>query len=288
MATIKGKWKWNFPQSVSMEKVLDVQNALVSFVSGGVEFNSISIRWSVGINEIYYDSICIRRSVWNDDLQQGVPTPIEEKYLIMDFGTDEQEIDDMAYEFIVANAQYQPTIAEKLAIIAENVQKVYDAGYGNGYEEGRGGQYELIEEFTLDEDVARVDRSFDTNGEAYNFSAIKIAVKAPIAETATHSSHQLIFVVPDLKNGGSHIYHQVNGALSASGAKNTYFTARNDHGMTEYYIVPCNPGGVGQWVSKDPWCWKPWGNVEKFVLQTYPTSVLIPAGTVITIYAIRG
>jgi hypothetical protein len=65
-------------------------------------------------------------------------------YRIMDFGNAEQWIDDGLYSFILDHAEPR-TIAEQLAQIAENQQKVYDAGYARGYDDGEsegGGGYD--------------------------------------------------------------------------------------------------------------------------------------------------
>jgi hypothetical protein len=53
---------------------------------------------------------------------------VKEEYRIMDFGESEQEIDDyLYYDFIVVNAR-ELNMSDRLEIIAENEQKVFDAG----------------------------------------------------------------------------------------------------------------------------------------------------------------
>ena len=137
MATIKGKWQWN---ATIDDNMTDPYHESITFESNNEKFVSISKMWTTGINMIiYYDSS--DRYVQFRDCSEPEVETINEKYRVMDFGEIEQGISEGLYEFIVANAEpYFPTIAEKLAVIAENEQRVYDKGYqvGNdaGYDEG--------------------------------------------------------------------------------------------------------------------------------------------------------
>lgn len=145
-------------------------------------------------------------------------------------------------------------------------------------------QYELIEEITLAEAVASFTRNMDTNGEPYNLSAIRVKVNAPAAEGATSTS-QIIFNTKDAR-GNSTIYHQVTGGLGTS-ARVSYLVARNECGMIDYYIVNSAVNNTGARYVRDGYVIRPWKNIASFIISTYPTTVLIPAGTTITIYGIK-
>lgn len=148
-------------------------------------------------------------------------------------------------------------------------------------------QYELIEDITLTEDVAKFERTKcpvdeNWNGEAYNFSAITIVVDVAKNPNAT-SNAQLIF---DLygKGNDNMIYYQVSGAIATS-AKTTALKAHNDHGMIDYQVV----SGSLSAINTKPSAWRNlWSNVTRLNMFTYPSSNVIPAGTRIRIYAIRG
>lgn len=126
MATIKGKWRWN--ELIDDNMYGDYQES-VTFESNNEKFSSIRKMWTTGFNTIEYcDSS--NKCVWFRACFEPKVEEINEKYRVMDFGETEQEIDDELYAFIVANATKitSLTIAEKLQLIAENEQKIYDAG----------------------------------------------------------------------------------------------------------------------------------------------------------------
>jgi hypothetical protein len=141
MATIKGKWRWN-------DNVRDPwyhheeKNATIAFKSGEKSFLSITVVASF-LNHaiIHYDEIEVQSCelIWEDGVLIDCIDTFDENYRLMDFGENEQEIDDELYNFIIANA-HKWDISSKLEIIAENQQKVYEKGYsvGNdaGYDEG--------------------------------------------------------------------------------------------------------------------------------------------------------
>ena len=145
MATIKGKWKWvgTVLSSLGNER----WNCSINFNSNGIAFSSLIIEvYAIPTYvEISYDHQVVQMCYMEDYLDANgdgdyeVGATLDEKYRIMDFGEIEQEIDDELYAFIVANAtEIVPlTMAEKLQLIAENEQKVYDAGYQLGYKEGK-------------------------------------------------------------------------------------------------------------------------------------------------------
>lgn len=147
--------------------------------------------------------------------------------------------------------------------------------------------YELIEDFTIEEDTTSFLRKVDSNGNAYNFSAVRIYIETQPCTTATSTS-QLIFSCGSLSHS-TNIYHQVNNALNTT-ARATGFIARNDCGFVEYYTINSNNGTTSGEVKIKPHYGTalPWVNIERIQLACYPSAVYIPKGTTIKIYAIRG
>ena len=143
-------------------------------------------------------------------------------------------------------------------------------------------RYELIEEVTIAEAVSSFSRNKDTNGVPYDFSAIRIKVLAPAATAKA----QIIFSVYR-KDGTNLCYHQQPDALSTSETA-TNFVLRDDHGMVDYYCVTSAKTSTGSPKMRDGYIVRPWGNVISFSIGTYPSSVSIPAGTLVQIYAVRG
>lgn len=137
MATIKGKWAWN-DYIEDKDENGDFQTHC-EFVSNGQVFTNLgfgySSRWD------YYSL-----DYWGEDTgsmqvaasAQGDTTLRLElqEYRFMDFGEAGCKISMDAYDFIVANAEPVYSIAEKLHMIAENEQKVYDKGYQEGNDDG--------------------------------------------------------------------------------------------------------------------------------------------------------
>lgn len=134
MATIKGKWKWN--------KILDfygcgliLSHYACNFESNGEEY------FGFYFSPCHIEYIPQAFVEWGDNnitacesnnLTEYTCT-MKEGYRLIDF--DEQEIDDDLYNFIIANAEVVPqTIAEKLQVIAENEQRVFDAGKKSEYD----------------------------------------------------------------------------------------------------------------------------------------------------------
>lgn len=138
---IKGRWRWK--DDVNNDDVVQLTTG-ASFVSNSTRFVAIQIDWSVGVTTITY--IQENGNDINYRYEKDGIAKINNDYRIMDFGEIDQLITDELSNFISANAEpYRAplTIAEKLAVIAENEQKVYDAGYNSGYkvgfEEGKAG-----------------------------------------------------------------------------------------------------------------------------------------------------
>lgn len=146
-------------------------------------------------------------------------------------------------------------------------------------------QYELIEEITLEEKAATFRRDFGKDGEAYNLSALRVSVKIPTVEGAT-SNQQLIFSFNTVTENHK-LYHQANGAFSASSETNTYLVAKNDHGVMDYYVTVCTGNAEYNPRVKANYVNLPWKNIVRLSLSTYPSTVLLPVGTKITIYGIK-
>lgn len=149
---------------------------------------------------------------------------------------------------------------------------------------GLPGQYELIEDVTLEENVSSFSRNADPNGEAYDFSAVRILVSVP-AYASAPSYNQMIISLSSRKTS-SMIYHQANYAV-ATEQKKTFLLARNDSGFADYYAGVANGGNVAN-MTRRPYGLTPWGNIASVYLVMNPSGVVIPAGTRILIYAVRG
>lgn len=149
--------------------------------------------------------------------------------------------------------------------------------------EATGKQYELIEEIKINADTDEVKIDKDKDGNPLNLSAIRIKVKT----AAASGSAQIIFILSSNVQS-SMIYQQVASALSTGGAKATHFVARNDHGMIDCFAVNSDVDSTNYPRYRDGYIIKPWSNVVKIRLITYPTTVLIPKDTEIQVYGIRG
>lgn len=149
-------------------------------------------------------------------------------------------------------------------------------------------QYELIEDITLTEDVATINREEAPDGRAYNFSAVRILLEAQ-PTTGASSTSQLIFALyGNNVSSSAIIYHQVNNGLNTS-ARATSFVARNDCGFIEFYSANSAAIDTADALKTKPYAVvKPWENVQRINLGRYPTSLVIPAGTRIQIYGIWG
>lgn len=145
-------------------------------------------------------------------------------------------------------------------------------------------QYELIEEITIDTDVTEVVRNKDPNGVNYDFSAVAIYVSSP-AHSAAASNDVLIFNLIDKNNNYLGYQEQVGGIGTTK--RTCVFKARNDSGLYEAYSFH-NATSTENVYTEYSFGGYLWRNVAKIILLTYPSSKIIPAGTTIKIYGIRG
>lgn len=165
----------------------------------------------------------------------------------------------------------------------------FNAGFSGTYNIGGGAskQYELIEEVTLEEDVESFARTADTNGVPYDFSAVTIFVEVPAYADAI-TGNMLIFALLNA-NEKYVTYFEKAGAIATT-AKRTKFTARNDCGIADILAFSVSSSsGANVWAERGHTS-ELWSNVTKITFATYVSSgkQLIPAGTKITIYGIRG
>ncbi len=141
MPNVKGIWVWQ--SSFDTTGVSVTQEIEGGFISNGKTFHTINIISNKGY---YYEDENLTRyesDLYYDDVLAGlggfaIPYTInvDEAYREMDFGTTEQEVSEEFYNFLIEHATYQSAIAKKLTQIAENEQRVYDAGKAEGYQKG--------------------------------------------------------------------------------------------------------------------------------------------------------
>lgn len=143
-------------------------------------------------------------------------------------------------------------------------------------------QYELIETITLTEEVASVTRIKDTAGQSYDFSAISVHINAPAANAKTSLG---INIGHDTTNLG---YVNASGALDTV-ARQTLCRLYNDHGLVGQYFATANGASSANLFKAPRYHHVLWRNITRINISSgNAESAPIPAGTVITIYAIRG
>lgn len=146
-------------------------------------------------------------------------------------------------------------------------------------------QYELIEDFTLVEDANSFVRPVDTNDEVYNFEAVIVLVEVAANPNAT-VNNQLIFCLGDADDRYK-IFHQANGGIATTKAT-SIIKARNDGGFVEYAETTAGSSGMDAMKTRCETWIKPWSNINRIAISTNPSDKVMPAGTRIRIYAIRG
>lgn len=151
MATIKGKWFFNEVLVLPEENVYAGNfDGTILFVSNGRGYTMIDVHPEDAPFPVtyYYDANDERDSPYGDFGERGWRN---EAYRTIDFGETEWTVSDAFYEWLTANATKVLTIADKLAIITANEQKVYEAGlnkggyadgYEDGYEDGKQAEYD--------------------------------------------------------------------------------------------------------------------------------------------------
>ncbi len=142
--------------------------------------------------------------------------------------------------------------------------------------------YELIEDITLAEDATVFERTTDTEGNPFNLSAVAIFMDTPAYAEAA-SSDYVIFNL--MKANNDHLYYYEHTGAILTGARKTTFKAWNDRGLAESYSMTMGSRS-GAMYSEQGFTSPLWENVAKVRLSV--PSKVIPAGTRIRIYAIRG
>lgn len=125
MASIKGKWVWN--DVVKCNWLIAHPGSYdISFVSNGKRFSGIATNWVIGYHTLYYFNENTSVTVGESKAENENFYTVDKAYRFMNFG-EEQPVDDVLYEFIIQNA-HEITMSEKYVYIAENEQKVFEAG----------------------------------------------------------------------------------------------------------------------------------------------------------------
>lgn len=167
----------------------------------------------------------------------------------------------------------------------------FDTVYVNGEEvlPVKEKTYELIEDFTLTEETDAIRRTTDPNGNAYNFSAVRVFTEIP-ACGGSGVNHQL-YLRLGVAGDSWYYYWCIRDGIKAAENRDTVFVARNDHGFIDTYGATAQTSQRSAFcaVNTQPFlCVKPWKNVNQVHLTLFPASLVFPVGTRIQIWAIRG
>lgn len=134
--TFKGKWKWNDVVYPLVEG--DAYRIECEFVSNGR--NIFCIAYDEGddsqharVGYLRYDDGINIITVAQNPIDQGPGVGVYDEWRVMDFGEGCVIENEEYCEFLLANI-HELTMSEKLKLIVENEQRVYDSGYGAGKE----------------------------------------------------------------------------------------------------------------------------------------------------------
>ena len=134
--TFKGKWKWNNVVYPLMEG--DSYYIECEFVSNGR--NIFCIAYDEGddsqharVGYLRYDDGINIITVAQNPIDQGPGVCVYDEWRVMDFGEGCVIENEEYCEFLLANI-HELTMSEKLKLIVENEQRVYNSGYGAGKE----------------------------------------------------------------------------------------------------------------------------------------------------------
>lgn len=150
-------------------------------------------------------------------------------------------------------------------------------------------QYELIEDFTLTEEAATISCPIDTEGNPYNFEAVRVITEIP-ACGGDGVNHQVVLVLKDFDKN-TLVYFGLRDGIKAADDRSTAFVARNDRGLVELYATTENTTRTSSYatVYSNPYhCEQVWRNICYVNINLSPASLVFPAGTKVRIYAIRG
>ncbi|MBR2311328.1 MAG: hypothetical protein IKA47_12495 [Oscillospiraceae bacterium] len=178
---------------------------------------------------------------------------------------------------VATEKQIDTAKAKYLAITPTNVKYAVDL-----YTADLRKQYELIEDFTLEEAVAKIVRRTDLNGVQYDFSALRIAVCAPVAEAKSRITFRVLS--PANYTLG---YLDINNALLTTNIQRTAYELCNNKGLVDQYAFTGQDGSNGDHQSKLDFFFKEWRENISYV-EIIAVNTTFPIGTQIKIYAIRG
>jgi hypothetical protein len=278
--SIYGRWRWNdvvYCKGQAPHKDYDI-----AFKCNAEAFRAIFLDWSVGYHSLTYIDVNSNYVLAGKSQNEGDDFySVDEAYRIMDFGETDQVIDDELYNFISANAEpYQGplTIAEKLAVIAENEQRVYDKGYqvGNnvgldvglevgyedgfgkgkaeGYQEGlvsgegyeKGKQAEYDEFWDAFQTSQRTDWAYAFTGESWN--DITFRPKYDLVLSGSSKQAFMNCKITDLEK----ILEECGVTLDTSGATalNQLFQGSTITAIPTIDCTSCSAGGVSYMFNK--------------------------------------
>ena len=150
VVAVKGRWRWydGIENAPAPTRSIRQDVLLISgeqYSDGSRTYGGVSIQpymgayegFRLGIDYWYTDNpnsgACF---VYSMLIEGEFIQCANENLRVMDFGDTEQEVSGEFYDFLVANAECLPTIADKLTLIAENEQKVFESGRNEGYAHG--------------------------------------------------------------------------------------------------------------------------------------------------------
>lgn len=143
MVTVQGVWIFKDRTPFTPPEETMVQNVKFTTV-GGVECQSIEIKNGIDCSPVLLNfdghTVAVFDSadfLWLEQYPE---------YRTVNFGKTEQTVSDEFYSFLqqIATPRTQLSLAEKLVLIAENEQWVYDAGYAAGQSAGDDGYYDAF------------------------------------------------------------------------------------------------------------------------------------------------
>ena len=182
----------------------------------------------------------------------------------------------------IAPVSYLPQTLneEQQAQARENIGAVDEAYVDNAV---KGKTYALIEEFTLEEEVTSIVRTNEPDGTPYNFSAIRVYVKAPANTSLTGTKSANWFTKDSAGNFQVFLFLRTVGKTE----RRTVLVARNDGGRHEIYAGSSEGANTTECNIRPHTFINEWANVAHFEIDI-DDEVTFPIGTKITIYGIRG
>ena len=147
------------------------------------------------------------------------------------------------------------------------------------------GDYELIEEITVTEDLQKIERSYDLDGNMYEFRSILLISKFP--ETAEGRSKITNFLVTAKLNNGKSLSSFIAYDLNEF-ENSTYQLIQNQNGFYNMVFSECtsNQGHLSGYPAKISSSFELGDYIKSIQIET-TLSANIYSGTVIKIYGVR-